>query len=80
MLERREVYSRMANMIHCRPSTAWSSAGSVASELGIRNLPAVAIVPADGSEPSVLELPTSFEAIARFADQASVRTLTDAQP
>jgi hypothetical protein len=80
MLERREAYSRVANMIHCRPSTAWSSASGVASQLGIQNLPAVAIVPANGEEPYVLELPPSYEAIVRFADQASGRTLTDAQP
>ena len=80
MLERREVYSRTANMVHCRPSTAWSSSTAVASQLGIENLPAIAIVPADGGEPSILELPSSYESIVRFADQASGRTLTEAQP
>ncbi len=80
MLDRREVYSRVANMIHCRPSTAWSTASGVASQLGIQNLPAVAIVPPDGQEPCVLELPTSYEAIVRFADQASESKLTDAKP
>lgn len=80
MLERREVYSRTANMIHCRPATAWSSASDVASQLGIENLPAIAIVPADAGEPSNFELPTSYEAIVRFLDQASGRTLTNAQP
>ncbi len=80
MLERREVYSRVANMIYCRPSTAWSSASGVATQLGIGNLPAVAIVPADGAEVEVLELPTSYEAIVRFIDQALPRMVTDAQP
>ncbi len=80
MIERREVYSRTANMVHCRPSTAWSTATGVASELGINNLPAIAIVPPDGGAPSILELPSSYESIVRFADQASGRTVTEAQP
>jgi hypothetical protein len=80
MLERREVYSRTANMVHCRPSTAWSSVSGVASELGVENIPAIVIVPANGGQPSILELPTSYESVVRFADQASGRTVTDAQP
>ncbi len=79
MIERREVHTRVANMIPCRPSTAWSTASSTASALGIKNLPAVAIVPAEG-DPFVLELPTSYEAIVHFADQALQGTVTDAEP
>lgn len=73
MVERREVYTRTANMIACRPATAWNSASEAAAQLGVKNLPAVAIVPPDG-DPSILELPTSYEAIVHFADEALGRT------
>lgn len=68
MIERREVYSRVAHMVHCRPGTAWNSAGAVATQLGVQNFPAIVIVPVSG-DPRILELPTSYEAIVRFADQ-----------
>lgn len=68
MLERKEVYSRVAHMVHCRPGSAWASGGSVAAELGVQNLPAIVIVPHAG-DPRILELPSSYEAIVRFADQ-----------
>lgn len=67
MLERREVYTRFADMIHCRPGSLWSSSGSVAARFGVKNLPALVIVEPDGNA-RTLELPTSYEAIVRFAD------------
>lgn len=76
MIERREVYSRTSGMIHCRPATAWNSATEAASQLGIENLPAVAILPPDG-EPAVLELPASYEAIVHFTDRATGRANTN---
>jgi len=67
MLERREVYTRFADMVHCRPGSLWSSAGSAAARFGVRNMPAVVIVEPDGSF-HVLELPSSYETIVRFSD------------
>ncbi len=67
MLERREVYVRLADMVHCRPGSLWSSAGSAARELGVRNLPAIVIVEPEG-EAHILELPGSYESIVRFAE------------
>jgi len=67
MLERREVYTRFADMVHCRPASLWSSSGSAAARFGVKNLPALVIVEPDGSA-QALELPASYEAIVRFAD------------
>ncbi len=67
LLERREVFTRFADMIHCRPTSALSPSGAVAKRFGVNNLPALVVVDADG-QPHVLELPSSYEAIVRFAD------------
>ena len=67
MLDRREVHTRFADMVHCRPGSLWSLAGSVADHLGVRHLPAIVIVDPDGTA-RVLELPASYESIIRFAD------------
>ncbi len=69
MLERREVYARFADMIHCRPSSFWGSAESARKQLGVAVLPALVIIRPDGSHHAI-ELPTSYEAIVRFADTA----------
>ena len=69
MLERREVYSRFAEMVHCRPGSLWSSAGSAAARFGVKSLPALVIVQPDGSA-KALELPSSYESIVHFADAA----------
>ncbi len=69
MLERREVYTRFADMVHCRPGSLWSSSGSAAARFGVKNLPALVIVEPDGNA-LALELPASYEAIVRFADGA----------
>ena len=78
MVERREVQARTAGMIPCRPSTMWSSSGDVAAQLHVTKLPAVAIVPTEG-DPSVLEMPNSYEAIVRFIDQSTGRTPAKAE-
>jgi hypothetical protein len=69
MLERREVYARFADMVHCRPGSLWSSSASAAARFGVKNLPALVIVEPDGNA-QALELPASYEAIVRFADGA----------
>ena len=67
MLERREVYTRFADMVHCRPGSLWSSSGSTAARFGVHNLPAIVIVETDGTA-HALELPATYESIIRFAD------------
>ncbi len=69
MLARREVYSRVADMVHCRPGSMVTSAGGCAARFGVANLPAIVVVRPDGSH-SNLELPTGYESIARFVDRA----------
>lgn len=69
LLARREVYSRFAGMVHCRPSSIWSSGGNAMTRFGVMNVPALVILNYDGSH-HTLELPTSYESIVRFADRA----------
>jgi len=69
MLDRREVYTRFADMVHCRPGAVWPSAGQVAERFEVRNLPAVVILRPDGSH-ETMELPNSYESLVRFADHA----------
>jgi len=69
ILDERTVFSRFENMIHCRVATLAASADSVQERFGISQMPAIAIVHRDGTF-DVLELPTSFEAVVRFADEA----------
>ena len=73
MLERCEVYARFADMIHCRPSSFWGGTEAARRKFGVANLPALVIIRADGSFES-LELPNSYESIARFADAARSRS------
>lgn len=70
MLATRDVHSRVADMVHCRPSAGlWSGVESAQKRFAIANLPAVVVIRPDG-EHLTLELPTSSEAIARFLDSA----------
>lgn len=69
MLSRREVYSRLADMVHCRPGSLLKSAKSSATLFGADNLPALVIAHPDGDY-RTLELPMNYEAIVRFADEA----------
>ena len=69
LLEHREVYSRFAGMVHCRPGSILGLDGQSMARFGVMNLPALVVVHPDGSH-QVLELPTSYEAIVRFADRA----------
>ena len=69
LLEHREVYSRFAGMVHCRPGSILGGDHQSMARFSVVNLPALAVVHPDGSH-QVLELPTSYEAIVRFADRA----------
>ena len=69
LLEHREVYSRFADMVHCRPGSIWGRGDKSITRFGVVNLPALVILHADGAH-QVLELPTSYEAVVRFADRA----------
>lgn len=69
MLARREVYIRFADMVHCRPNSVFTFGRSGAARFGVDNLPAIVIMYPDGTS-RALELPSSYEAIARFADRA----------
>jgi len=69
LLERREVYSRFADMVHCRPGSILGLDDQSMARFGVMNLPALVVVHPDGSH-HVLELPTSYESIVRFADRA----------
>ncbi|UCE58397.1 MAG: hypothetical protein JSU63_13255 [Phycisphaerales bacterium] len=68
LLTRREVYRRLAEMVHCRINTLrpWSKAQI--TEFGALKLPALVITRNDGSY-ETLEMPTSYETIVRFADR-----------
>lgn len=70
MLESREVHSRFADWVHCRPNgSLWGGVGAAQRRFGVVNLPAIVLAHPDGSY-QVLELPTSTESIALFADAA----------
>jgi len=68
LLERREVYGRFARMVHCRPGSILGLGDQSMARFNVKNLPALVIVHPDGSH-YVLELPTSYEAVVRFADR-----------
>ena len=69
MLSRREVYSRLADMVHFQSGSLLKSAKSSANLFGVENLPALVIAHPDGDY-RTLELPMNYEAIVRFADEA----------
>lgn len=69
LLERREVHSRFTGMVHCRPRSILGNGDESMARFGIVNVPALVIVRPDGTS-HVLELPTCYEAIVRFADRA----------
>jgi hypothetical protein len=72
LLGRQEVYRRFADMVHCRIGVLTFSAVNQVPRFGTLKLPAIVIARGDGTY-DVLELPTSYEAIVRFADNARRR-------
>jgi len=71
LLSRREVTRRLACLVPCKLSSWHRSARALAGEFGVSNMPALVIVHPEGGH-HVLELPTSYEAIVRFADDSGV--------
>jgi len=69
LLDHREVHGRFAGMVHCRPGSIVGLDDQTMARFGVENVPALVVVHPDGSY-QVLELPTSYEAIVRFADRA----------
>jgi len=69
LFERREVYRRFAGMVPCRVSSLSSTMEALLERFGVARLPAIVIVQRDGAH-HALELPTSAEAVVRFADRA----------
>ncbi len=72
LLTRREAYSRLADMVHCRIGIANPWTDAYITRFGALKLPAIVIAFRDGTH-DVLELPTTSEAIARFVDAAQQR-------
>jgi hypothetical protein len=70
---RREVHARLADMVHCRIGLMNFLASTHETRFGILRLPALVIVHRDGTH-GVLELPTCYEAIIRFADAVRQQT------
>lgn len=69
ILTRREVHTRFANLVHCCVGVLnpWSKA--YITRFGALKLPAIVLLRRDGTF-EVLELPTSYAAVALFADAA----------
>lgn len=70
LLHRQEVYQRVAHMVQCRVAVGGVSVSELISPFGTLALPALVIARSDGRF-DVLEQPTSYEDIARFADRAA---------
>lgn len=68
LLKRREVFRRFAHLVHCKPGSLWRSPEADLRRFAITDLPALVIILTDGSY-AKMELPTSYEAIVRFADR-----------
>ncbi len=68
LLTTREVYSRFDDMVHCRLGgfPPWTEA--YITRFGAIRLPALVVAYRDGTH-RALELPTSVESVARFADE-----------
>lgn len=69
LLAPHEVYSRLSSMVHVRERHVSIFANHTSTPFGDLQLPALVIVAADGAF-RTLELPTSSDAIVRFADSA----------
>jgi len=75
LLARREVFHRIAPMVHTRISITSIFSNSHSSPFGVLQLPAIVIAQPGGSF-WVLELPTTYESVVRFTDR-SLEALTE---
>ncbi len=69
LLNRREVYSRLAEMVHCRVGAFRLGGDEAMTPFGKLELPAIVIVGQTGTS-EAMELPMSYEAVVRFVDAA----------
>lgn len=69
LLSRREAHSRFADMVHCRIAILNPLADAYISPYGAVRLPAIVVDHPHGAY-SVLEMPTTLQAVVRFADSA----------
>jgi hypothetical protein len=69
LLSRHEVYSRLGGMVHCRIGVLNPWTEGYITRFGALRLPAIVLLQPDGRF-DVLELPTSYESVVRFADAA----------
>lgn len=67
MLRKPAVYRRFSEMVHVRSSRFWSYSEVLDTQYGTLQLPAIVIARPDGTY-RVLEVPRSYDAIIRFAD------------
>ncbi len=79
MLKNPAVFRRFSKMVHVRSGSAWSIASTAETKYGTLQLPALVIV-----EPSqnyrVLEGPSSYEAMIRFADKTETIGKNESHP
>jgi len=68
LLDSPEVYSRLRNVVHCRPSLRFGSNKAVLERFGVTELPALVILDPEGTF-FVLEKPPSGDVLVRFADR-----------
>ncbi len=69
LLHRHEVCLRLNDLVHCRIALPGFSRDTAITPFGALRLPAMVIVRPDGQH-AVLELPTSHESVAHFAESA----------
>jgi hypothetical protein len=67
LLLRKEVYARFAGLVHCRVGVLNPWANAHITRFGALRLPALVLLLTDGTF-EVLETPTSYEGVVRFAD------------
>lgn len=77
LLARREVFHRIAPMVHTRISITGIFTNSYISPFGVLQLPSIVIAQPGGSF-WVLELPTTYESVVRFTDR-SLKSLAESR-
>jgi len=75
LLTRPEVFRRFQDVVHCRLVCLNPAARSFDAPFGRMGVPAIAVIHPDGTS-AVLEIPTSSDAIVRFADRSLLQAST----